>query len=218
MSTGLASVFGATASVWTAVLAHFLVRGDRLTAAKIFALALGLAGTAVLVGAPGSGTGPEALVATGLLALTPIAWAIAAILQARFLRREAPLPTVAVGTWSGALVLVPFALVSSDQPQTWTNATVLAFVYLVVLGSCVGLSLQLLLSRALRPTTMMFMQVLAPAVALLVGAVSLGEAITPRMLVGAALAVASVLVNAIAGGRRARHGSGDPVIVAPAPS
>ena len=76
----------------------------------------------------------------------------------------------------------------------------LAFGYLVVFGSCVGLSLQLWLSRALRPTTMALVQVIIPAEALLVGAVALGEAITWRMLGGAILVAAAVVVNAVAGG------------------
>ena len=52
--SGLVAGFGATAVIWTALLAHFLVRGDRLSAVKIAALALGFGGILVLVGASGS--------------------------------------------------------------------------------------------------------------------------------------------------------------------
>lgn len=196
--SGLVSVFGATAPVWTAVLAHFLVRGDRMTAFKVLALTLGLGGTAVLVGAPEAGSGVEPLIATALLALLPITWGFIAIFQARYLQREAPLPTVAVGAWAGALVLAPFALTQTGMPQVWDGSTALAFGYLVIFGSCVGLSLQLWLSRALRPTTMAFVQVIIPTEALLVGAFALGEAITWRMLGGAVLVAAAVVVNAVA--------------------
>ncbi len=197
--TGLVSVFGATAPVWTAALAHFLVRGDRMTALKVLALALGLGGTVVLVGVPEGGSGVEPLVATALLALLPITWGFVAIFQARYLRHEAPLPTVAVGTWAGAVVLAPFAFTQAALPQVWDGGTALAFAYLVVFGSCVGLCLQLWLSRALRPTTMAFVQVIIPAEALLVGAFALGEAISWRMLGGAVLVAAAVVVNAVAG-------------------
>jgi len=70
--SGLVAVFGAMAPVWTAVLAHYFVRGDRLSALKIVALGLGLAGTALLVGAPAASEGPNALVATAQQAVSEI--------------------------------------------------------------------------------------------------------------------------------------------------
>src|SRR5947209_19672528 len=42
--SGLVAVFGAMAPVWTAILAHYFVRGDRLSRLKIVALGLGLVG------------------------------------------------------------------------------------------------------------------------------------------------------------------------------
>src|SRR6185503_1025409 len=86
--SGLVSVFGASSPIWTAILAHFLVRGDRLSPTKVLGLILGL------VGAPDTSGGPEVLVASVLLALMPITWAVGTILQARGLRHGSPLPLV----------------------------------------------------------------------------------------------------------------------------
>ena len=201
--SGIVSVFGATAPVWTAFLAHFLVRGDRLSALKLLGLALGLVGTALLVGAPETSDTANALIATGLLALMPITWAVAAILSARTLARSEPIATVAAGTWIGALVLVPFALTELGQPLHWTLESLLAFGYLVVFGSCVGLVLNLWLYRKLRPTTASLTQVLIPAQAILIGTLWLGEPVGVRMLGGAALVVTAVVLNAMVGGRPA---------------
>src|SRR5256714_11962559 len=55
--SGLVAVFGAAAPVWTAVLAHFMVKGDRLSALKILGLALGLGGTVILIDAPDAAVG-----------------------------------------------------------------------------------------------------------------------------------------------------------------
>jgi drug/metabolite transporter (DMT)-like permease len=198
--SGIVSVFGATAPVWTAFLAHFLVQGDRLSAFKVVGLALGLIGTAVLVGAPMTGESGAVLLATGLLALMPITWAIAAILSARTLARSAPIATVAAGTWAGSAVLVPFALSQVTQPAHWTPASALALAYLVLVGSCVGLVLNLWLYRKLRPTTTSLAQILITAEAILIGTFALGEPIAVRTLGGAALVVAAVICNALAGG------------------
>ena len=198
--SGLVSVFGAAAPVWTAVLAHFMVKGDRLSALKIVGLTLGLGGTIILIGAPEAADGTAGLIATALLALIPITWAIAAILQSRFLRTVAPIPTVAVGTWASALLLAPLAVFQLPQAQHWTLASVLAFAYLVIFGTCFGMVVSLWLYRKLRPTTITLIQVLVPAEAILIGTVWLGEPVTIRMLAGAALVVAAVALNAIAGG------------------
>jgi drug/metabolite transporter (DMT)-like permease len=202
--SGLVAVFGAAGPIWTAFLAHFLVRGDRLTPLKIAGLVAGVLGIAVLVGAPDAGSRPEAFVATILLALMPISWAFGTIVQVRVLRHGSPLPLVAVGTWTGAVVLLPFAATQIGQVSTWTGEVEIAFAYLVVFGSCVGLVMQLWLTRRLRPTTMTLSQLLISAQALTVGALVLGESITWRMLGGAALVALALGLNAFAGGGRPR--------------
>ena len=198
--SGLVSVFGASAPVWTAFLAHFLVKGDRLSTLKVVGLLLGLGGTALLVGAPDAGEGPNALLATELLVLMPVTWAIAAVLQSRFLTRSAPIPIVAVGTWASVLVLAPLALLEAGEPQRWTIGSVLAFAYLVVFGTCFGMVVSLWLYRKLRPTTITLVQVIVPAEAILIGTFALGESVSARMLGGAALVAAAVALNAVAGG------------------
>ncbi len=203
--SGLVSVFGAAGPIWTAVAAHFLVHGDRLSRGKILGLILGIAGVVVLVGAPDTGGRPEAIVATVLLALMPITWAVGAIAQVRALKHGAAIPLVAVGSWAGALVLVPFGLAQAGTPATWTFDVAAAFVYLVVFGSCVGLVLQLWLIRRLRPTTVSLAQLPISALALTVGAVALGESVTWRMLGGAALVGVALVLNAFAGGRPAEE-------------
>jgi drug/metabolite transporter (DMT)-like permease len=196
--SGLVSVFGASAPVWTAFLAHFTVKGDRLSALKLVGLALGLAGTLLLASAPAGGD--DALLASALLVLMSFTWAIAAVLQARFLTRAAPIPTVALGTWASVLFLVPFALTQASEPQRWTVDSVLAFIYLVVFGTCFGMVLSLWLYRKLRPTTITLIQVIVPAEAILIGTLALGEPLTYRMLAGSGLVAVAVGLNAIAGG------------------
>ena len=198
--SGIVSVFGSTAPVWTAFLAHFLIGGDRLSALKLLGLALGLAGTALLVGAPETAGGTNALIATGLLALMAVTWSIAAILSSRTLARSAPIATVAAGTWVGSLVLAPFAATEIGLPIRWSTESLLAFGYLVIFGSCVGLVLNLWLYRKLRPTTASLTQVLIPAQAILIGTLWLGEPLSWRMFGGAALVVSAVILNALAGG------------------
>ncbi|HET8569301.1 MAG TPA: DMT family transporter [Candidatus Limnocylindria bacterium] len=211
--SGVVAVFGATAPVWTAFLAHFLVKGDRLSAAKVAALALGLVGTAVLVGPPGDASGDHVILALILLAaVMPIAWAAAAIIAARRLAALSPIPVIALECWAGALVLIPFAAADAGRPSDWSADAVVSFLYLVIGGSCVGLVLNLWLFRRLRPTTVMLSQILIPVQAVIIGTVALAEPVDLRMLAGALLVFAAIAVNAVAGARTARE---EPVAAAP---
>src|SRR5437867_7210151 len=54
-------------------------------------------------------------------------------------------------------------------------------------------------SDLLRPTTISLIQVVVPAEAILIGTLWLGEPVSIRMLAGAALVVAAVALNAVAG-------------------
>jgi drug/metabolite transporter (DMT)-like permease len=198
--SGFVAVFGSAAPVWTALLAHFMVKGDRLSVLKIVGLVLGLGGTILLIGAPDATDGTAGLIATGMLAVMPVTWAVAAILQSRFLTKVAPIPTVAVGTWASALLLSPLALVQLPQGAHWTLASVLAFLWLTLFGTCFAMVVSLWLYRKLRPTTITLIQVVVPAEAILIGTLWLGEPVSIRMLGGAALVVAAVALNAIAGG------------------
>lgn len=199
--SGLVAVFGATAPVWTAVLAHFLVRGDRLSALKVLALALGFGGIAALVGTAGEISGGPALLAMVLLALMPLTWAISGIVMSRALSEVSPIPAISIGTAVGGVFLIPFALTELAKPAHWTPDAIASLLYLSFIGSGVGLVLNFWLYRRLRPTTVMLSQLLITAEAVLIGAVFLQERITPSMLFGAALVLVAVALNARAGRR-----------------
>lgn len=197
--SGLVAVFGATAPIWTGFLAHFLVRGDRLSGLKVVALALGFGGTVALVGASGEISGGPALLATILLALMPLGWAISGIVMSRMLRDVSPVPAVAIGSVAGGVFLIPLALSELSRPASWTPAAIAALVYLALIGSGVGLVVNFWLYRRLRPTTVMLSQLLITAEAVLIGALALQEQITPAMLVGATLVLVAIALNARAG-------------------
>lgn len=215
--SGLVAVFGATGPIWTAVLAHFLVHGDRLSRLKVAAITIGFAGVAVLVGTSGEIVGGPALLATGLLALMPLGWAAAGVVMSRALTTVSPVPAIAIGSATGGVFLIPFALHDLARPATWTPEAAAALVYLALVGSGVGLVLNLWLYRRLRPTTIMLSQLLITVEAVLVGAVALGEALTPGMILGAALVLSAIALNAGAGGTQAgRSTVPEPAAASPA--
>jgi drug/metabolite transporter (DMT)-like permease len=199
--SGLVSVFGASGPIWTGLLAHFLVKGDRLSATKVMALALGFGGIAVLVGTSGEIAGSTAVFATILCAIMPVGWGVAAIVMSRTLTTVSPIPAISIGSATGAVFLIPFALSELSQPARWTPEAIGALLYLSWIGSGVGLVLNLWLYRRLRPTTIALAQLLITVEAVLVGAVALHENVTLGMLAGAVLVLTAIALNARAAPR-----------------
>lgn len=200
--SGLVAVFGATAPIWTAFLAHFLIRGDRLSALKVAALALGFAGIVALAGTSGQIEGERGILAAVLLVLMPAMWAASGIVIARELGGVSPIPAISLGSAAGGVFLIPFALSEMGEPARWSTASVAALIYLSLVGSGVGLVVNMWLYRRLRPTTIMLAQLLITAEAVLIGALALGETVTPGMLLGAVLVLTAIALNA-RGGRPA---------------
>lgn len=214
--SGLVAVFGSTGPIWTALLAHYLVRGDRLSPVKVTALVVGFGGILALVGTSGEITGGPGLLATILLALMPLSWAGSAIVMSRMLGGVSPIPGVAIGSAVGGLFLLPLALTELSMPARWTPEAIVALLYLAFIGSGVGLTLNFWLYRRLRPTTVMISQLLITAEAVLIGAFALGEEITGGMLVGAALVLVAIALNALAGRQRPPEPLAAKVVATPA--
>lgn len=199
--TGLVAVFGATAPIWTALLAHFVIEGERLSVAKLLAVAFGLLGIVVLVMASGQLEGDIGVASAVLLLVQQFGWAASGVLMARYLRDVSPIPAIAIGAAVGGLFLVPFALLEAGLPARWTPEAIFALLYLVFIGSAVGLVVNLWLYRRLRPTTVMLANLLVTVEAILIGALVLGETVSPGMLLGAVLVLIGIAMNARLGSR-----------------
>ena len=120
--------------------------------------------------------------------------------MSRTLTTVSPVPAIAIGSATGGIFLVPFAISDLGRPAAWTPEAILALLYLSLIGSGIGLVVNLWLYRRLRPTTIMLSQLLITVEAVLVGALALHETITPGMLFGAALVLVGIALNARAGG------------------
>lgn len=190
IASGLASILNAATPLFTVLVAHVCTADERLTWLKAGGVAIGFAGVAVMVGADVlAGSGAEALAQLACLAAA-LSYAFAGIFGRRFRRMgSAPLATAAGQVSASALMLLPVMLLV-DHP--WNLAPPHAGTWLAVLG--VGL-----LSTALAyvlyfrilalagATNLLLVTFLIPAVAILLGALALGEALLPRQFAGMAL-------------------------------
>jgi drug/metabolite transporter (DMT)-like permease len=194
--SGLAAVLFATNPLFVAALAHVLLPGERLTAAALAGLLLGFAGVAVIFSDDLSLLGgPQVRQAALVMLSSPLVSAMAMVAVKRWGRDVHPLSLSAVPMLVAAVVVGTAALLfERHRPLALDARSVGALLYLAILGSAVTFSIYYWLLARVSATRLALMSYLIPIVAVGVGALLLAEPLRPRVVAGAALVLAGVVV------------------------
>ena len=197
--SGIAAVMLATIPAFMALAEIVFLRTQRLTLRLGFALLLGMAGVAVLVGhSVALGGAPVDKEGACALIVAAISWSVASSLS-----RKLPSPTAKVMSsgiqmlTGGVLLTLTAALlgefrgfhVQADSRGAW-----LALAYLIVAGSIIGFTAYVWLIQHESPTKVGTYAYVNPVVAVIVGYFLGGEAIGRRTVIGTLLVLVSVVV------------------------
>lgn len=215
--SGTAAVLIALMPAWLAVLSRVLL-GDRLPPIVGFGIAIGFVGVAVLV-APTDAGGID-LAGAGALLLSPVSWALGSLYAAR----RATLPdngffASGVQMLTGAAVLGLMGLATGELPRLDVSAisanSALGLAYLIFVGSLIGYrAYGFLLRNAPLPLVSTYAYV-NPVVAVGLGALLLGEAPGPRILLGSVVIIIGVALIVTARSRTGPTPALDPAPAAP---
>lgn len=195
--SGLAAVLFATFPLFVAVFAHFLLPGERLTLAAGVGIVVGFLGVAVIFSEDfNSLLGPQVAFAAAVAMLCPLFSAIGSVLVKKWGSGIHPLSTAAVPMLLCGVIMGPIAWLSeADRGVTFDRTSVLALLYLSVIGSAVPFTIYFWLLKRLPATQLSLINYAVPVVAVIVGAVLLDEPVTLRVLLGTALVIAGVAVS-----------------------
>src|SRR5579864_414314 len=175
ISSGLASIINALTPVATALVCHVMTTDETLTRAKTTGVLLGVAGVIALIG-------PEALAGLGhavfaelVLLLAPITYAFAGLWGRRFRALPVAVPAAGMVTCS-ALTMLPVALVH-DQPWRLEPGIVAwcAVIASAVIATALAYWLYFRILKTAGATNLLLVTILMPPIALLLGAIVLGE-------------------------------------------
>ena len=168
-------------------------RPARATRLSTFAGLVGL----LLVVAPGLGAGSTALGLAVMISAT-IAWSTGSFLSKRLALPRDPFVATAWEMALGGTFLMVGALAFGEYADlgsgTFVLDSVLAWAYLVVMGSLVGFSAYAWLLKVAPISLVVTHQYVNPLVAIALGMAFLGERPSPWALAGAALVIAAVYV------------------------
>ena len=190
IDSGLTAVIQASAPLFTALLAFRFARHDRVTGGRLLGLVAGFGGVALLVGVQPSGDVLAALAVT----FSALCYAIAAIHSARALADVPPLVSAVGALTAASIALLPFALLQlpSQFPSWEITGAVLA---LSIGGTSLAYILYYALLADAGASRSILITYLVPALALVYGAVFLGEPVIVAALAGLGLVLAGVALG-----------------------
>ncbi len=189
--TGVVALIVGSVPLWMALLDR-VVYGQRLAPAAVAGLVLGFGGIAFLARPSGEGS----VVALIVVLLGSLAWAAGSLYA-----RTAPLPGrplqgASMEMLAGAALLAVAGVATGELGQIDAGAvsaeSLLALLYLVVVGSLVGFSAYIWLLKAAPTHLVGTYAYVNPVVAVLLGTLWLDEPITLTTVVGGAAIVAAV--------------------------
>jgi drug/metabolite transporter (DMT)-like permease len=206
--SGLAALLVAMVPVWTVLVDWLRPRGVRPGLGVIVGLLIGFAGTALLV-APGevAGRGGVDPVGAAVLMFSTLAWSIGSVASSRVPLPSSPLLATGMEMLGGGAFLLVAGIVAGEPARLDLGAITLrsglALAYLIVFGSLVAFTAFVWLLRVTTPARVATYAYVNPIVAVILGWAVLGEPLSARTLVAAAVIVGAVVLITAARARRA---------------
>jgi drug/metabolite transporter (DMT)-like permease len=173
------------------------VTGEKIGRTTLVGVVVGFVGVSILV-LPGGGKGGASLASTLLIVAASVSWA-----SGSFFSRKLPLPkdpfvSTAVQMLGGGVVLVGAAFLHGEMygldVGSFSGASLLAFVYLVVAGSWLAFTAYVWLLQNAPISKVATYAYVNPVVAIFLGWLILNESITSTIILGAAVIVTSVAI------------------------
>jgi len=202
--TGVVALLVATAPLWMAIIDR-VVFGRRLPVLVIVGLLIGFGGVAFLIGSPGAGH--INLLGAALALAAPVCWASGSVFTRHVKLPKRPL--VAAGMemlWAGLVFGIASVVTGELGRLHWqhvSTTSIAALLYLIVLGSLVGFSAYVWLLRSAPLSLVSTYAYVNPAVAVILGGIFLGEAITARLVIAGGIIVLAVALIVVARSRAA---------------
>jgi drug/metabolite transporter (DMT)-like permease len=191
--SGLAAVLFAIYPLVVAILAHFFLKSEKLHRREVVGILLGFSGVGLIFLEDFTALGgPQVAVGAAVLLLSPLASGAATVSVKRWGHGIHPFSIAAVPMLVAAGTMAILALILERGASiTWDRTSVLALLYLSIVGSALTFSVYFWLLSHLPAKRLAFLAYVIPIVAVGIGVLR-GETFTPQVLVGSAVVVLGV--------------------------
>src|SRR5467141_654683 len=197
ISSGLASLLIATEPIFVFALAAAEKRWH-MNARLLAGIALGLGGVALLFGKNTLMTGPGMVTAAVVTLLGALSWAVGIVYSRKSHLSGHPLLLSALSLISGSLLLLIAGTVAGESRGfhfvAVSHRSWMALAYLILFGSVIAFTAYNWLLEHYSPTLVATHTYVNPIVAVLLGWLFAGEAVTLNVLLSTALVIGAVML------------------------
>ena len=186
ISSGLAALLFGTFPLFGLVIAHFHLPSERMTWTKVFGVILGIAGIALVFSNELRVSGSMALWGSVAIVISAAAAAYADVLIKLRGGHLDPSMLTLVQMVAGMVPLGLLGLAIEGDPREfeWTPLAIGSVLYLSIVGSALAFVLLYWLIKHMDVTKTMLITLVTPLIAVLLGVVLLGEALSWRTAIG----------------------------------
>ncbi len=194
ISSGLAAVLQAMITVFGLILAWYFLPTERITRLKVFAVCLGIIGVAVIFSDQLKVQSLMAFLGSVGIVIGAYAAAQASILVKAKGGAFHPAALLFCQMICGLPAIIIYSLIAEGNPLTfnWTWRAVGCVLYLTVLGTIAAFWLYYWLLGKIESTKAMMISLVTPLLAVIIGAVTLGETLPPQTGIGGLLIIAGI--------------------------
>jgi len=193
VDSGTAAVLNSLTPIFSLLIAGLYLRVEPVTLMRVLGLIVGFAGAALLASREFAlRDDPTALLGAGAVGLAAVSYAVAAS-YARHHLLVTHRYVVSAGTLVfGALFTWPLALIADGPRLPSEPDTILAMLWLGIMGAFVAYLLYFFLIEQLGATLASMVTYVFPIVGVALGVIVLGELLDLRLVVGTALVLAGI--------------------------
>jgi drug/metabolite transporter (DMT)-like permease len=195
--SGLASLIIAVEPIIVFLLSAAAAKRWRMNAPLLFGVLLGIAGVAVLMGRSALNSGPGVFVGSVAILIGAISWSIGIVYSRRSHLSGSPLLLSALSLLAGAVQLLIVGTIAGEYRgfslASVTTRSWLSLGYLILFGSVIAFTAYNWLLEHYSPTLVATHTYINPIVAVLLGWFFAGEAVTPSVLLSAAMVIVAVM-------------------------
>jgi drug/metabolite transporter (DMT)-like permease len=193
--TGLASILFAGYPFWVAICSQIMLKDELLNVFKVSGIVLGFIGLLVIFAGDVHIADSRALVAMLMILANAIMQAYSLVLVKKIGQPISPFAFNAVSMFYSGIALICLSfMVESHDAIVWDTASVGSILYLATVGSVVVFAAYFWLLKRVEAVYLSLISFITPIVAVVLGAIVLGEKLDPNVFVGASFVLVGLLV------------------------
>jgi drug/metabolite transporter (DMT)-like permease len=193
--TGLASILFAGYPFWVALFSYFMLKNEPLSLFKISGIVLAFTGMLVIFSGDVHVADTRAFIAMILMVTNTILQAYSLVLVKKIGQPINPFAFNFVGMMISSILLIGASIMlESHDGIVWNTATVGSILYLGIVGSVIVFAAYFWLLKRVEAVYLSLVSFINPIVAVLLGAIVLGEKLDPDVFLGASFVLLGLLV------------------------